>query len=95
MTQTPSAQVGEIVAEEPFGGLRVITSNLLMIGPFEDWSQVRSHGRAARRRKLGHPQRIRIYYKPNPNAMKLPDGSLVMHPATYQRLRAHLAKDRS
>lgn len=68
-------------------GVRITTSPLLTIGPFEDWSEVRSHGRAARRRRQGHPQRIRIYYKPDPNAMQMPDGSLVMHPDTYHKLR--------
>jgi hypothetical protein len=29
----------------------------------EDWSQVRSPGRARRRRKQGHPQNIRLVYR--------------------------------
>jgi hypothetical protein len=71
------------------GGIKIIESDLLVIGPFEDWSQVRSHGRAARRRKQGHHQRIRLYYKPDPNAKRMGD-TLIMHPATAQDLRRAL-----
>lgn len=68
-------------------GVRIIENPMLTVGPFEDWSQVRSHGRAARRRRKGHKQRIRLYYKPDPNMMRLPDGTIVGHPATVHRLR--------
>lgn len=73
-----------------FGGLRIIENDHLVIGPFEDWANVRSHGRAARRRKRGFKQNIRLYYKPNPNMMKMPDGSLVGHPETVRELRRQL-----
>lgn len=46
------------------GGLRIIDSEVIG-DPYEDWSGVRSHGRAARRRKLGHPQRIVTRYRAN------------------------------
>lgn len=71
--------------------LRFVENDHLTIGPFEDWSQVRSPGRAARRRKQGHPQRIRFYYKPDPKLLKLPDGTVVGHPVTLQVLRQALA----
>jgi len=60
-------------------GIRIVENPNLLDGPFEDWSKVRSPGRARRRRRK-HPQRIRIYYKPSNKVLKLPDGSLVMHP---------------
>lgn len=66
-------------------GVRIIESDLLVDGPFEDWSQVRSHGRAARRRRK-HPQRIRIYYTPSKTAYRTPDG-IIMHPAMARELK--------
>ena len=70
------------------GGIRIIESVQLVDGPFEDWSQVRSHGRARRRRKQGHPQRIRLCYTPSNTAMRLPSGDVVMHPEMARQLRA-------
>jgi hypothetical protein len=49
-------------------GVRIIENSSLLDGPFEDWSKVRSHGRALRRRRRGFPQRIRIYYTPSNRA---------------------------
>lgn len=44
-------------------GIRILENE--MIGdPYEDWSQVRSPGRA-RRRRTKHPQRIVIRYRAN------------------------------
>lgn len=70
----------------PFGSIRLISNALLVDGPFEDWSEVRSHGRARRRRRK-HPQRIRVFYRPSPKLLRLPDGSIVAHPETLDRLR--------
>ncbi len=74
----------------PFGGLRIVESEHLTIGPFEDWTAVRSHGRAARRRKRGFKQNIRYFYKPDPDMKQLPDGTLVGHPVTVNLLRREL-----
>jgi hypothetical protein len=71
-------------------GLRIIKNSLLVIGPFEDWSRVRSPGRARRRRRRGHPQRIRIYFKPDPKLYRMGD-LLVGHPETVARLTAAIA----
>lgn len=74
-------------------GLHIIESAHVVVGPFEDWSQVRSPSRARRRRRQGHPQRIRFYYKPNPNAFHDPsNGVLYMHPATAAELRRKLSE---
>lgn len=70
-----------------YRGIRIIENAMLTIGPFEDWSKVRSHGRAARRRKRGFPQRITYFYKPDPKLLKLPDGTIVGHPETIAQLR--------
>jgi hypothetical protein len=73
-------------------GVRITTSPHLTVGPFEDWSQVRSPSRAERRRRQGHAQRIRYYYKPSPDLLRLPDGSYVGHPETVARLRQMIAE---
>jgi hypothetical protein len=75
-------------------GLRVFESEHLIIGPFEDWSQVRSPPRARRRRRLGHRQRIRIYYLPDPNMIQTATGDLYGHPATVAKLRAAIKETR-
>lgn len=62
--------------------LRFVTNPLLVVGPFEDWSQVRSPGRARRRRARGHPQRICIYYRPDPSLWICANGVVVGHPDT-------------
>jgi hypothetical protein len=66
-------------------GFRVITSDLMVIGPIEDWSEVRSPSRAARRRKQGHRQRIKYVYLPDPNLRRMGD-TLVGHPVTVAKL---------
>jgi hypothetical protein len=78
----------EAVALGSYAGLRVIENSMLTVGPFEDWSQVRSPGRAKRRRSR-HPQRIRYYYKPDPKVWRIGD-TLVMHPVTAAALRSVL-----
>lgn len=72
-------------ANVPLGGLRIIENDLLTIGPFEDWSQVRSPGRARRRRKLGHPQRITYFHKPDPE-LKVMGDTIIGHPVTIAAL---------
>lgn len=73
-----------------FGGVRLFSSDLLVVGPFEDWTQVRSPGRA-RRRRAKYPQRIRLYYKPDPNVIHdRIHGTIIGHPATLDRLRRSL-----
>ena len=77
----------------PWSGLRIIESPHLVDGPFEDWSQVRSPSRAARRRKK-QPQRIRIFYKPSEQCIHLVEqNAVVMHPAQAAALRALAQKE--
>lgn len=72
-------------------GIRIMDAPHMTIGPFEDWSQVRSRGRGARRRKLGHPQRIRFYFKPNPNLLHDKINDVIYgHPVTLEPLRQML-----
>lgn len=69
-----------------FWGVKVLSSREMVDGPFEDWSNVRSPGRARRRRRK-HRQNIRIYYTPKREFIRLPDGALVGHPAMVAELR--------
>jgi hypothetical protein len=55
----------------------------------EDWSDVRSPSRAERRRKQGHPQRIRYVTRPDPTIIETPDGWYA-HPETLKKLQEKL-----
>lgn len=66
------------------GGLRVQTSDACVIGPFEDWSKVRSPGRARRRRRK-YKQNIRVYYQPDPQMYRMGEV-LIGHPRTIDTL---------
>ena len=72
-----------------FGGLDIIESHL-MAETVEDWSEVRSPARAKRRRRLGHPQRIRLRLVPLKEAVQI-GNTLVMHPAMAAELRRAVA----
>ena len=81
----------ELAVDTPFG-IRLIETELMTVGPFEDWSQVRSRGRA-RRRRAKHRQRIRIYYKPDPNVMHDRLHNVIYgHPVTLRQLRSALQR---
>lgn len=72
-------------------GIRVITND--SIGdPYEDWSGVRSPGRARRRRAKGHPQRIVVRYRSNGQFYhdRL-HNAIVCHPADYVRIQQTVA----
>lgn len=75
-----------------FGGVPIIENPDLLIGPFEDWSDVRSPSRAERRRRRGFPQRIRLYYKPDPSVYQIA-GKYVMHPVTARQLRERIEQE--
>jgi hypothetical protein len=69
-----------------FGGVRIITNPLL----FERVLYARSPSRAKRRAARGYPQHYAD--RPRKDAIRLPDGTLVMHPATYATFRAMIAQ---
>ena len=52
----------------------------------EDWSDVRSPSRAARRRKQGHPQRIRTQVLPDPKFYTIGD-IVAAHPETMRKFQ--------
>ena len=82
------------VAWGTLGGTRIIESRL-MVNHVEDWSRVRSPGRARRRRAQGHRQNIVIREVPMPDAITIDGGrTLIMHPSTATLLRQAIPLDR-
>lgn len=73
----------------PSGGLRII-EDPHMVETVEDWSEVRSPSRAARRRRQGHRQRIRYVSRPKRDVFKI-GSALVMHPDMAREIAARLA----
>lgn len=68
------------------GNVRIIES-LAMVDQVEDWSRVRSPGRARRRRRK-YPQNIRIVEVPKKHALSADGGrTLIMHPEMARELR--------
>lgn len=68
------------------GAVRIIES-LAMVDQVEDWSKVRSPGRA-RRRRHKHRQNIRIMEVPKKHALATDGGrTLIMHPEMARQLR--------
>ena len=67
-----------------YAGLQIITNAALTI-TVEDWSAVRSPGRARRRLKRGFPQRIVRRVVPDPKVYVI-RGVAVMHPALMAEL---------
>lgn len=73
-----------------FDGVRII-ENDKMIDVTEDWSKVRSRGRAARRRRQGHRQNIKVIGTPKTEIISIDGGrTLIVHPATAQVLRREI-----
>ncbi len=64
--------------------LRLI-EDVTLVETFEDWSRVRSPGRA-RRRRGKHPQNIKITSKPSSKSYLIGD-KLICHPATADAVR--------
>lgn len=73
-----------------FNGMPVRTSIFLTV-PFEDWSGVRSPGRARRRMKRGHRQRIKYLQLPDPKVF-VANGVIHGHPDTIKKMLELAAK---
>lgn len=72
-------------------GIRVITSDVVG-DPYEDWSGVRSPGRARRRRAKGHPQRIVTRYRSNGQFYHdRIRNTIICHPGDYHRIQQKVA----
>lgn len=74
-----------------YNGLRLVNEPSLT-ETAEDWSDVRSHGRARRRRRQGHRQRIRYYLVPSKTLITAGD-MLIGHPETLAKLVAAIRKN--
>lgn len=72
-----------------FNGLRLIET-ATMVENYEDWSAVRSPGRARRRRAKGHRQNIVIRLRPQSGVIQHGD-TLYAHPATVMALAKAIA----
>lgn len=78
-----------------YAGIRLV-SDPLLVDVIEDWSEVRSPSRAARRRRQGHPQRIRYREIPKPEFYHLPGQNMIVaHPTTIDKIHTRLAEDMS
>lgn len=71
-----------------YAGLQII-EDINMVDYHEDWSDVRSHGRARRRRMRGFKQRIRITATPKKEAIQF-GSKVIMHPEMARQLRAKI-----
>ncbi len=70
-----------------FMGMPIVTNRLLTV-PAEDWSRVRSPGRARRRMRRGFRQNIRYYDAPTPKAMVI-GGVMYVHPDMLNAIMKH------
>lgn len=74
-----------------FNGMQVILDRGMVHQIGEDWSDCRSPSRAKRRRRQGHPQRMRPVLAPDEEIMQI-FGTLKMHPAIWEKLKMMNAK---
>lgn len=73
-----------------FSGMRIFEAPSMVVYVGEDWSKVRSRGRAARRRKK-HRQNITALYEPDGKYLiDEARGAIYCHPAMASKLRASL-----
>ncbi len=77
-----------IERDRAFTGTKVVETPFA-VERYEDWSNVRSPARAARRRKRGFPQRI--VERERPCAFEI-GGVLYMHPDLYREVYAQIGK---
>lgn len=73
-----------ICATRNIGGLRIIEA-VNMVEVYEDWSRVRSPGRARRRLRQGHRQNIVQRTRPMPGMMQTGDA-IYGHPDTIAKV---------
>lgn len=70
-----------------FGGVRIVESRALY-DLVDDWSRVRSPGRARRRLKRGYRQNIVTVQVPKPDGYSLDGRTIHMHPVTAAKFYA-------
>ena len=75
-----------------YGQFRVRCDDSL-VEHVEDWSRVRSPGRARRRRARGYRQNIVAHYIPKQDIYKIGHDLLVMHSEMWRRLQRETAHE--
>jgi hypothetical protein len=70
-----------------------LVSSVHMTRTEEDWSKVRSPGRAARRLRQGHRQNIRVLEVPRMDFISLDGKKLIGHPEAIKALNAQIARE--
>lgn len=75
-----------------FRGMQIRVDDELMSEWYEDWSGVRSPGRAARRRKRGFRQRIVLRKRPKQEFMKF-ENTIIMHSEMLKILKKKMAEN--
>lgn len=78
---------------QTYMGLKIITDDKTMINTHEDWSNVRSPGRARRRRKRGFKQNIVVTHSVKQEIYRVND-TLIMHPTIYYQFIQKLEEER-
>jgi hypothetical protein len=73
-----------------YNGMQIV-EDLNLVDRVEDWSRVRSPGRARRRMKRGYRQNIDIIEVPKKDALLI-EGKFYMHPVTAARFRQMVAQ---
>ncbi len=76
---------------DAYGGFKIIVDDIAMSKTVEDWSRVRSKGRAARRRKRGFRQNIDFRVVPKMEVFRFGDR-LVMHSQMLREFQARIAQ---
>ena len=75
-----------IMIGEPVLGVRVLESEH-MTEVIEDWTNVRSPGRARRRMRQGHKQRVEHHTVPRRDVVSIDGGrTLICHPALMREI---------
>jgi hypothetical protein len=70
-----------------------IVEDASLVDTIEDWSGVRSPGRASRRRKLGHRQNITLKSVPRQEVYFLDGGrTMVVHPEVARAIEQQIAQ---
>lgn len=75
----------QLLSPPPPPRLGAITESWAMTERIEDWSKVRSPSRTRRRMRYNADRVYRL--APRKDVLRMPDGSLVMHPVTAQQFR--------
>ena len=75
----------------PLAAMRLrFVEDIHLVDRIEDWSEVRSPGRARRRRKRGYPQRIIVREVPKPDVYSTSAGIFIGHPETIREFKRQL-----